>query len=204
MAVKEGHTKSLMTSYNKLNGQYTNENEHLLVDILRKEWGYQGFIVTDWGGCNDRVAGIKATNALEMPSSGGESGKEIMKALKNGTLDENTLNERVDELLTLVFDTTKAFENKKPFDKEEHHACGRDSRERKYARCPEKKKPGLVHAVPAILTGSCKAYAPCPWSSCAWSCAKRSARFASSCALREMTYSNFRSAILFWKMRPGR
>lgn len=122
MAVKEGHTKSLMTSYNKLNGQYTNENEHLLVDILRKEWGYQGFIVTDWGGCNDRVAGIKATNALEMPSSGGESGKEIMKALKNGTLDENTLNERVDELLTIVFDTTKAFENKKPFDKEEHHA----------------------------------------------------------------------------------
>ena len=107
MAVKEGHTKSLMTSYNKLNGQYTNENEHLLVDILRKEWGYQGFIVTDWGGCNDRVAGIKATNALEMPSSGGESGKEIMKALKNGTLDENTLNERVDELLTIVFDTTK-------------------------------------------------------------------------------------------------
>lgn len=68
MAVKEGKTKAIMTSYNRLNGVYTNENTHLLQDILFKEWEFDGMVVTDWGGNNDRVKGLIAGNHLEMPS----------------------------------------------------------------------------------------------------------------------------------------
>ena len=125
MAVKEGHTLSLMTSYNKLNGEYTNENTHLLVDILRNDWKYDGFIVTDWGGNNSRVEALKATNALEMPSSGGESGKEVLKAVQDGTLDEKIIDERVDELLTLIDKTTKAFSTDIECDYDEHHEYAR-------------------------------------------------------------------------------
>ena len=66
IGVKEGGAQMVMSSYNKLNGEFTNENHHLLVDILRKEWGYGGVVVTDWAGCNDRVEGLKCGNELEM------------------------------------------------------------------------------------------------------------------------------------------
>ena len=64
ISVKEGGVKALMTSYNELNGEYTNENKHLLKDILRGEWGYDGMVVTDWGGSNSHVAGVKASRPL--------------------------------------------------------------------------------------------------------------------------------------------
>ena len=69
IAVKEGKTKSIMSSYNLVNGTYANENEHLLIDILRKEWGFNGLVVTDWGGNNDGIASLKCYNQLEMPGT---------------------------------------------------------------------------------------------------------------------------------------
>ena len=98
IAVKEGGVKCLMTSYNKLNGQYTNENTHLLRDVLVRDWGYDGLIVTDWGGDNDRVRGLIAGNALEMPGTGGETDRQIVRAVRSGELDEELLNERVDSV----------------------------------------------------------------------------------------------------------
>lgn len=111
LAVKEGKVKCLMTSYNRVNGCYANENEHLLQDILTRDWGYDGLIVTDWGGDNDRVMGLKAGNSLEMPGTGGETDRQIVDALKNGEVSETVLNERVKTLVRLVLDTDAALKN---------------------------------------------------------------------------------------------
>lgn len=126
IAVKEGHPKAIMSAYNLINEKYCNENKHLLVDILRKDWNYQGLVVTDWGACNSMVDGIKCYSSLEMP--GEKDGKfEIIEAVKNGTLDEKILDENVDILLNTVFETEKAFQGdvKKEFDVEDHHAFAR-------------------------------------------------------------------------------
>ncbi|MEG6533380.1 glycoside hydrolase family 3 C-terminal domain-containing protein [Caldibacillus thermoamylovorans] len=122
IAVKEGKTKTVMSSYNMLNGTHTNENIHLMRDILRDEWGFDGVVVTDWGGNNDRVAGLLAGNELEMPTTDGETDKEIVEAIKSGKIQEEVLDECVDRLLDLIFTTEKVFE--KPhidFDTKEHH-----------------------------------------------------------------------------------
>lgn len=122
IAVKEGKTKSLMSSYNMLNGTHTNENTHLMRDILRDEWDYQGVVVTDWGGSNDRVQGLIAGNELEMPTTGGETNQEIIEAIKNGKIKEEVLDEAVDRLLDLIFTTEAAFEEtNKEFNKTAHH-----------------------------------------------------------------------------------
>ena len=122
IAVKEGKTKSIMSSYNMLNGTFTNENIHLMKDILRDEWKFDGVVVTDWGGCNDRVAGLIAGNELEMPTTAGESNKEIIDAIRSGKIKESVLDECVDRLLDLIFTTEKAFEKApKQFDINEHH-----------------------------------------------------------------------------------
>lgn len=120
-AVKEGHVKCLMTSYNMLNGQYTNENTHLLQDILTNEWGYDGLIVTDWGGDNDRVRGLIAGNGLEMPGTGGETDEQIISAVHGGRVSEELLNERVLRLLRLVDDAQDSFKNAPTCDMAEHH-----------------------------------------------------------------------------------
>ena len=81
-----------MTSYNKLNGYYTNENPHLLNDILRNEWNYKNLVVTDWGGSNSRIEGLKCGNALEMPTNNGETDLEIINAIKKKKLSVKTIN----------------------------------------------------------------------------------------------------------------
>lgn len=122
IAVKEGKTKAIMSSYNKVNGTYTNENLHLMQDILRGEWKYKGCVITDWGGSNDRVAGLRAGNELEMPTTAGETDKEIVEAVRSGEIKEEILDECVDRLLQLIFTTEEVY--KKPqqkFDVEKHH-----------------------------------------------------------------------------------
>ena len=123
IAVKEGKTKSIMSSYNLVNGVYANENEHLLVDILRKEWGFNGLIVTDWGGNNDGVLSLKCGNQLEMPGTP-DRPEEVIKAIEAGELDESVLDDNVDDLLDIIFDTYANGVDKAPesFDVEEHHA----------------------------------------------------------------------------------
>ena len=123
IAIKEGKSKSIMSSYNLINGTFANENEHLLVDILRKEWGFDGLVVTDWGGNNDGVASLKCGNQLEMPGTP-DRPEEVLKAIKNGELDESVLDDNVDKLLDIVFDTMDNGVKKAPekFDVDEHHA----------------------------------------------------------------------------------
>jgi beta-glucosidase len=122
IAVKEGKTKSVMTSYNKLNGTYTNENMHIMQDILRKEWGFDGCVITDWGGSNDRVAGLLAGNELEMPTTAGETKEEIIQAVKNGRIKEEDFDICVDRLLELIFTTDDVIRRKhEEFDVELHH-----------------------------------------------------------------------------------
>jgi Beta-glucosidase-related glycosidases len=126
IAIKEGKTKALMSSYNMLNGEYTNENIHLMRDILRGEWQYDGCVVTDWGGSNDRVAGLFAGNELEMPTTAGETDEEIVQAVNSGVIQEEVLDECVDRLLNLIFETEEAFkEPLKEIKAEVHHelAC---------------------------------------------------------------------------------
>lgn len=122
IAVKEGKTKTVMSAYNMLNGEYTNENVHLMKEILRDEWNYDGVVVTDWGGSNDRVDGLIAGNELEMPTTAGETNQEIIAAIENGKISEDVLDECVDRILDLVFTTEEAFkEEPKTIDKNEHH-----------------------------------------------------------------------------------
>jgi len=128
--VEESKPRMIMTSYNKVNGTYANENEHLLQDILIEEWKYSGAMVTDWGGNNDRVAGLKAGSTLEMPSSNGATDKEIYQAVKAGTLDESIVDVQVNKLLSIVFETTVAIKGAKPSDLDAHHELAVEAAER--------------------------------------------------------------------------
>ena len=126
IAVREGRPKSIMSAYNKINGIYANENPHLLLEILREEWGFDGAVVTDWGGANDHVEGIKNGSTLEMPSPGLGRARKLRKALKTGYIHEKELDARVDELLELALSTDEAVRRApKQFDKESHHALAR-------------------------------------------------------------------------------
>lgn len=119
-AVREGGVRCLMTSYNLLNGVYTNENTYLLRDILRVEWGYEGMVVTDWGGNNDRVAGLIAGDHLEMPGVGGETDGQVLRALRDGSLDEKYLDEAADALIEMALSTREYLGG--DYDRDEHHA----------------------------------------------------------------------------------
>lgn len=77
IAVKEGGAKAIMTSCNQVNGSYANENVHLIKDILREEWGFDGIVITDWGGSNDHIKGVQAGSDLEMPNPGLDSARRI-------------------------------------------------------------------------------------------------------------------------------
>ncbi|WP_346669927.1 glycoside hydrolase family 3 C-terminal domain-containing protein [uncultured Subdoligranulum sp.] len=126
IAVTEGHPKTIMTSYNLINGTYANENAHLLQEILRDTWGFDGAVVTDWGGSNDHALGVKNGSTLEMPAPGLDSARELCKAVKDGKISEVDINVRLEELLNLINDTTGALEKApKTIDWEAHHALAR-------------------------------------------------------------------------------
>ena len=108
IAIREGHPKTLMTSYNAVNGTYAHENQHLLRDILRGEWGYRGAVVSDWGGCNDFVESVRAGADLEMPGTGDDSPTQLYQAVKDGRITEAEIDARVEELLSLVMDVSLA------------------------------------------------------------------------------------------------
>lgn len=122
IAVKEGKNKVLMSSYNRVSGTHVNENMHLMHDILRKDWNYDGVVVTDWGGENDRIKGLMAGNELEMPGCK-DTVKEVIKAVNSGELSEDVLNESTDRLITLARDTGKVFADgkKHEFDIDKHN-----------------------------------------------------------------------------------
>ena len=130
IAVKEGRPKSIMSSYNKLNGTYTNEDPWLLTQVLREEWGFDGFVVTDWGGSNNHAAGVRAGSTLEMPGTAGDSDREVLAALEAGALTLEQLEQRVDELLDAALSTHPAVaDGPRAFDEEAHHALARRAAE---------------------------------------------------------------------------
>lgn len=126
IAVKEGHPRSIMSSYNLVNGTYANENKHLLMEILRGEWGFDGAVITDWGGSNDHALGVKNGSTLEMPAPGGDSVRELLAAVESGKISESDIDARLSELLPLVFDTKAALDAAPcEFDAAAHHALAR-------------------------------------------------------------------------------
>ena len=122
IAVKEAQPKTIMCSYNKINGVYSADNEWLLTKILRDEWGFEGFVVTDWGAVSDRVQGIRAGLDLEMPSSGGVNDQRIVEAVKNGILDEELLDKTAARILEVVFSCVEQQHKEAIFDRTKDHA----------------------------------------------------------------------------------
>ncbi|HIT53273.1 MAG TPA: glycoside hydrolase family 3 C-terminal domain-containing protein [Candidatus Fimivicinus intestinavium] len=110
-AVKKAQPWTIMSAYNRINGTFCSENPWLLTDVLRKGWGFQGLVVTDWGANNERVPGLIAGQNLEMPASGGLNDQKIVDAVRAGEVDEALLDERVDQILDLICraEQTKAY-----------------------------------------------------------------------------------------------
>lgn len=113
IAIKEGKPGAVMSSYNEVNGQYANENRFLMKQILRQEWGFQGFVVTDWGGGNDFTKGIRNGSNLQMPGCGFDSAGQLLTAIKDGKITEKEVDERVDELLQAALSLPKQSKEKK-------------------------------------------------------------------------------------------
>lgn len=123
--VKKEKPWTIMNSYNKLNGTYLCENKEMLSDILRDEWGFDGYVMTDWGAMNERVEALKAGCNLEMPASGGKTDKEIVDAVRSGELDEDVLDKRCEEFLNIVFCYIENRDETVVFDREQDHGKAR-------------------------------------------------------------------------------
>ncbi|HEY9075107.1 MAG TPA: glycoside hydrolase family 3 C-terminal domain-containing protein [Anaerolineaceae bacterium] len=123
-AVKQANPWTVMCSYNRINGVYGSEQRHLLTEILKGEWGFDGFVVSDWGAVHDRVAALKAGLDLEMPGPKERRVKAVIEAVRSGDLDETVLDEAVRRILQIVFKAAETPKGK-PFDIDAHHALAR-------------------------------------------------------------------------------
>lgn len=126
--IKKAQPWTVMCSYNRINGVYSSDNPWLLQNVLRDEWGFQGLVMTDWGAMNDRVTALKAGLDLEMPSSHGETDKQIVMAVQDGSLSEEVLDRAVTRVLTLV-NQYLAHKQDTTYDKEAHHNLARRTAE---------------------------------------------------------------------------
>jgi len=125
-AVKQARPWTVMCSYNKINGEFAAENEWLLTDVLKNEWGHEGFVVSDWGAVNERAKGLAAGLELEMPFSFGEGERQILDAVRAGELAEEKLDEAVERLLSVVFKSVDGRRPETVFDPESHHRLARE------------------------------------------------------------------------------
>ena len=125
IAVKEGSPKAIMSSYNPLNGVYANENPWLLKQILRQEWGFDGYVVSDWGACNDPVSAIQNGSELNMPAPGLGNAAYVVKAVREGRLSEADLDARLEALLPVILETTQAHKAPPVYDEAAHHALAK-------------------------------------------------------------------------------
>ena len=125
-AVKKAKPWTVMCSYNKEGGTYLSDHSVLLGDLLKKEWGFDGVVVSDWGACNDRVQGVRAGMDLEMPSSNGKNDEKIVAAVENGELSEEELDEAVLRILKLIDKAIEKTDNYK-YDIEAHHALAKEA-----------------------------------------------------------------------------
>ncbi|MEI2394759.1 MULTISPECIES: glycoside hydrolase family 3 C-terminal domain-containing protein [Paenibacillus] len=125
-AVKQSQPWSVMCSYNRVNGEYASESETLLTRILRDEWGFEGFVVSDWGAVNERVNALQAGLELEMPSSGGIGDTKIVAAVNSGELSIETLDLAVERMLSFIFKWVESRKQNATFDAEQHHRLARE------------------------------------------------------------------------------
>jgi beta-glucosidase len=125
IAVKEAQPWTVMCAYNKVDGTYCAENETLMTDILKSEWGHQGLVVTDWGAMNDRVAGLKAGIELEMPGAPNGNDALIVAAVQSGQLEEAVLDGAVERILTLIFQVEETHSEDFTYDRQIHHDLAR-------------------------------------------------------------------------------
>jgi beta-glucosidase len=125
IALKEARPWTVMSAYNLENGVYASEHRELLRDILRQRWGFAGFVVSDWGGVNDRVAGLSAGTDLEMPGSGDYNAGKITAAVQDGVLSTEALDESVAQVLAVILKAKESHKQGARFDIEQHHALAR-------------------------------------------------------------------------------
>lgn len=124
IAVRESAPWTVMTAYNRVNGEYCTDSRRLLTDILRREWGFDGLVMSDWTATNDRVAGVHAGMDLEMPSSGNAYDADVLAALERGALNDDELNVCVRRLVDLVARTSPQ-EEADPAEVDSWHALAR-------------------------------------------------------------------------------
>ncbi len=129
IAVEEGAPWMMMSSYNQVNGQYAHQNHYLISETLRGRWGFDGVVVSDWGGNVDSAAALNAGSNLEMPGSGGVGERRVLEALDTGELDPGVLNERTKEFLTLIDRTRKHPKSRAPLDFEQQNEIAREAAE---------------------------------------------------------------------------
>lgn len=120
-AVKNGKPWTVMNSYNRINGTFVGESKEYLTDLLREEWGFDGYVVSDWGAVNDRVEALKAGMDLEMPSSNGVNDALIVKAVQEGALEEAVVDEACERILNIVFRYMENRDENAVFDREKDH-----------------------------------------------------------------------------------
>ena len=124
-AIKEAQPWTVMCAYNKLNGEYCSENYRLLTEILRYEWGFEGFVVSDWGSVNDRDKGLHAGLELQMPADGGVGDSVIVDAIKNNKISEDDLDKAVERILNIILKSIESKKENATYSKEEHHELAR-------------------------------------------------------------------------------
>lgn len=125
IAVKQGQPWTIMCAYNSVNGHLCSQNTYLLTTVLRELWGYEGFVMSDWGAVRDRVPALEAGLDLQMPGPSPHGIREIVAAVKNGTLDEAVLNRTVERLLNIILRAQETPKGNQKIDLETHHALAR-------------------------------------------------------------------------------
>ena len=121
-AAKRGRAWTFMCSYNKLNGEFASQNKWLLTDVLRGEWGFDGYVMSDWGAVSDRVKGVEAGLDLEMPASSGERDRLVLQAVREGRLDEKYVDQAAERILEISLRYLNNARPETPWDKEADHA----------------------------------------------------------------------------------
>ena len=120
-AVKNGKPWTVMNSYNRINGTFVGESSEYLTELLRNEWGFDGYVMSDWGAVNDRVEALKAGMDLEMPASNGVNDALIVKAVQEGSLDEAVVDQACERILNIIFRYMENRDEEAVFDLEKDH-----------------------------------------------------------------------------------
>lgn len=121
-AIKNAKPWTVMNSYNRINGTFVGDSREYLTDILRNEWEFDGYVMSDWGAVNDRVEALKAGLDLEMPSSNGINDAQIVKAVQEGKLEEAVVNQACERILNIIYRFTENRDETATFDREKDHA----------------------------------------------------------------------------------